>query len=116
MKELYRVVGDDRMSDFIQTLADAIMDTLEDFFSSFTVPTGKNLKYSLFVLIGFLLYSIIGGIFNLPSFVQWQEALVAVIIVSIVCLIDSGNRSAIKKITTDLKNKVVKYKEVEDDD
>lgn len=99
------------MSDFLETLADAVMDTLEDFFSSFTVPTGKNLVWSLVILVGFFIMSIVTWLFDIPCFVSIKESLTAVIIMGLICLIDQGNRIAIKSITDKLKNKVKKYKE-----
>lgn len=106
----------DKIQDIVQTLVTAIMDALESFFLSFTVPTGKSLKYSLLILLGFLAYSIFGELLGLPSFVQWQEALFAVIIVAAVLLIDEGNRSFIKGLTEDLKGKVIKDKEGKSDE
>lgn len=104
------------LKDLLQTLADALMDTFEDFFESFTMPTGKNLVLSFIVLLIFLVYTVLSLFLPFPNFIQWQEALMAVVIVGAVCLIDVGNRSAIKEMSKQLKSVVVKYKEVEDDD
>lgn len=98
-------------NDFVNTLSEAIMDTLEDFFNTFTVPTGKNLKYSLLVLLGFFLLSVVFGLFGIPCFIQWYESLTAVVITGAVCLVDSGNRLAIKNLKDNIKVKIEQYKE-----
>lgn len=100
----------------LETIVDAVMDTLEEFFESFTVPTGKSLIQTWIVLLGFLVVSIVTQLLGVPCFMQWQEALTAVIVVGIILLIDSGVRASINNVTNKLKDRIIEYREVEDDD
>ncbi len=102
--------------EILENVVDAIMETLEDFFDSFTIPTGKSLIQTWFVLLGFLGFSIIMWLFKFPCFLQPYEALAAVIIVGLILVIDGGVRGHIKKYVGNLRNRVVNYREVEDDD
>lgn len=98
-------------NEIIETLSEAIMDTLEDFFNTFTIPTGKNLKYSFLVLCGFFFISVLLGLLGVPCFIQWYESLTAVVIMGCICLIDSGNRLMIKNLKDSIKVKIEQYKE-----
>ena len=104
------------LNDFIDTLAEAIMETLEDFFRTFTVPTGKSLRYSFVVLLSFFLLSVVMSLLGVPCFIQWYESLTAVILMGGICLIDNSNRIMIKNLKENIKVKLEQSKEEVIDD
>lgn len=93
--------------EYLVEFIDAVMDSLEECFETFTVPQGKRLIYVLYVTIGFLVLSIFLQIVNYKSFISWLEALIAVLIMLCIVSIDNVNKSSIEKVKRLLNEKRV---------
>ena len=63
---------------------EAIIDGLEDFFNVFTYPSRKYIKTAIFISLGFLFISIISIPFEVFVFVNWYEAITAVVLLAII--------------------------------
>lgn len=83
------------MEEFLNILVTGIMDAIEEFFEALTVPSRKYTLYAFFVSLVFLAWSVIALLFNLSTFVNWQEALTCSILLLIIVMIDSSTRSKI---------------------
>lgn len=90
--------------DIIATLLDlctqilnAILDSLEQAIDIFTISSGKRVYQVFYVTIGFLIISILCQLVDIPIFISWKEALVAVIFMGIVSTIELHNQGAISK-------------------
>lgn len=83
--------------EFVNMLVTGVMDAVEEFFSSITAPstkfTFKAFVYSLVFLAG----SIAFEIFDIPCFIQWQEALTCSVLMTIIVLIDTSVRGNIRQ-------------------
>lgn len=84
------------MEEIAKTIIEGIMDAIEEFFDAMVVPTQRYVLDAFFVSCGFLAWSIIAWLFDIFTFVDWQEALTCTILLGIVVLIDTSSRSAIK--------------------
>lgn len=84
------------MSEFVNILVTGIVDAIEEFFSALTVPTKRYTLEAFFVSLVFLVASVVAYIFDLFTFVDWQEALTCSILLGIIVLIDTSTRSTIK--------------------
>ena len=83
------------MRDFVIMFVKAVMDALEEFFSSLTAPSAKFTFRAFVISVGFLILSIAMKFTGMPCFVSWQEALTCVLLMGIIVLIDSSVRSNI---------------------
>lgn len=97
------------MRDFIILFIQGIMDSIEEFFSSLTVPSSKFTFKAFVYAVVFLVMSIVLEMFDMPCFVSWQEALTCVILMSIIVLIDGSVRGNIKKGMSSLKSIADKF-------
>lgn len=70
--------------EILDTCINAIVSGLEDFFNVITYPSRKYIKTAIFIAIGFLALSVAGLLLEVFLFVQWYEALTAVIILIII--------------------------------
>ena len=61
-----------------------IIDGLEDFFNVFTYPSRKYIKTAMFIAFGFLIFSLISIPLNLFIFVNWYEAIAAIVLLAII--------------------------------
>jgi hypothetical protein len=84
------------VSEFVNILVTGIVDAIEEFFSALTVPTKRYTLEAFFVSLVFLVASVVAYIFDLFTFVDWQEALTCSILLGIIVLIDTSTRSTIK--------------------
>lgn len=89
---------------YVEEFILTIMDALEELMETITVPAGKKVTEVLFVLLGFLGFSLFCKLFELPTFVSWVEALTACIIMGIILLINNINASGIEAT----KNKIMR--------
>jgi hypothetical protein len=97
------------MNDFLKILIDGIMDALEEFFDALIVPTQRYTLDAFFVSLIFLAWSVVAKIFELSTFVDWQEALTCVILLGIITLIDSSTRSSITSSLTKVKGVATRF-------
>lgn len=106
--------------EFTRMLVIGIMDSIEEFFASITSPSTKFTLDAFFVSLVFLVWSIVSAIFNLFSFVSWQEALTTSIIMLGIVLVDSGTRSSVKGSMNRLKESasqvIFKKNDVDEDE
>lgn len=70
--------------EILDTCINAIVDGLEDFFNVITYPSRKYIKTAIFVAIAFLAMSLAGLYLEMFIFVQWYEALTAVVILLVI--------------------------------
>lgn len=70
--------------EILDTVISAIIEGLEDFFNVITYPSRKYIKTAIFIACGFLAMSIVGLLAGMFLFVQWYEALTAIIILTII--------------------------------
>lgn len=80
-----------------------IMDSLEDFFDALIVPTAKYIRDAFIISLLFLAVSFGCSIFNIWTFVSWEESLACSIILLIVMLIDSTTRSSVRSAAKNMK-------------
>lgn len=97
------------MEEFLSSLVTGIIDAFEEFFSALTSPTTKFTLDAFFVSLGFLCLSLVAHIFNVFSFVGWQEALVTSIIMLCIVLIDTSTRASIKQNLNKVKTLTDKF-------
>jgi hypothetical protein len=88
----------------LKIIIEGIFDAIEEFFEALTVPTRSYTLDAFFVSIVFLGWSIVAWLFELFSFVNWQEALTCTILLGIIVLIDSSTRSTIKSNLAKVKS------------
>ena len=84
--------------DILERILEGIMDAIEYFWDGLKQPTAKYTLGAFLVSLVFLVISIVMPLLGIAfQFVSWQEALTCSIILSIIALIDSSNRSLMKK-------------------
>lgn len=84
-----------------------IVDGLEDFFSVMVYPNKKYLKTSIIICLGFLLFSLVSLVFDIFTFVSWQEALTGLIMLLIIYVASITTMGDINKVTSLIKNTAV---------
>lgn len=84
---------------------DMIMDSLEEFVDTAAMPKGKKLNHVLYVLFGFLAFSLITLFMKVPVFVTWQEALAAIIMMTFICCINKVTKTQVEGLLNKIKNK-----------
>lgn len=75
-----------------------IYDSLEEFAEGLSFAGSKRLRDAFYVTLGFLGFSVIMKLINLPTFISWQEALMAAGIMGVLLLIDILNQVGVRKI------------------
>lgn len=80
-----------------------VFDSLENCVTSVTISAGKRTLRVCIILSVLLCISVLLEWLGLPSFVTWEEALVALGIAGVIAVVDSGNQNAIKKVRKKLK-------------
>lgn len=70
--------------EILESCISAIVEGLEDFFNIITYPSRKYIKTAIFIACGFLVVSVAGLGLGMFIFVQWYEALTAIIILTII--------------------------------
>lgn len=84
--------------DILERILEGIMDAIEYFWDGLKQPTAKYTLGAFLVSLAFLAISIIMPLTGIGfQFVSWQEATTCSVILSIIALIDSSNRSLMKK-------------------
>lgn len=96
--------------DLCKQLLDAILDALEQAIDIFTISSGKRVYQVFYVTLGFLVISILCQLVQIPIFVSWKEALVAVVFMGIVSLIELHNQGVISKFKDVAVKKMSKTK------
>lgn len=108
----------EQMEEFFNNVIDGIMDAIEEFFEAMIVPTRRYTLDAFFVSVIFLGWSIVAWLFDLFSFVNWQEALTCALLLGAIVLIDSSARSAISSNLSKIKSVASRFsyngEEVED--
>lgn len=108
----------EQMEEFFNNVIDGIMDAIEEFFEAMIVPTRRYTLDAFFVSVIFLGWSIVAWLFDLFSFVNWQEALTCTLLLGAIVLIDSSARSAISSNLSKIKSVASRFsyngEEVED--
>ena len=97
------------MRDFVTMLVQGVMDALEEFFESLTAPSTKFTLNAFLYSLVFLVMSIVLGLFEVPSFVSWQECVTCSLLMFVIVLIDSSVRSDIKSGMGKLKEVASKF-------
>lgn len=82
----------------VEFFVKGILDCLEDCFSTFTVASGKNVLYVFLACVSLLVYTVTMKVFGLYSFLDWQEAMPAVVLTGCLTLMNYGNNKAVVKI------------------
>lgn len=91
------------MVEYLKYLVEAIMDAIEEFFSALTAPSTTFTFYAFLVSLGFFGWSIVALYAELPTFVDWDEALTCSLLLLIIVLIDTSARSSIKSTLLKIK-------------
>lgn len=92
------------MEEVLRIIVNGIMDAVEGFFEALVIPTAKFTLYAFFVSLGFLGVSVCCEVFEVFSFVSWEEATTCSIILLCIVLIDTSTRSSIASYFGKLKN------------
>ena len=95
-------------------IVDGIMDCVEQSFDSLTMPSGKNTLKILAVCAALLLLSTVLRLFGLSAFIQWQEAVIACLMIGLINIRDSMNRKKIADIIIKLRQSVMAVEEREE--
>lgn len=103
------------MKEFIITLSNTVLDTIELFFNVFVLPSASYVFFAFLVSLCITGISAISYAFNIFSFVDIDEAVTANIILLVLVLIDSQSRQSIKGNLNKVKRKfVVTEEQLED--
>ena len=85
-----------------------VVNGIEDFCDVVVIPTKKYIEVALYIATGFLVFSIIAYLFELPTFVQYPESIACVIMLLIIYLSSAITMKDIKKIKSKIKIKTKK--------
>ena len=83
---------------YVEEFIFTVMDALEEFMNTVSIPTGKKLYEVFGILLGFLGFSLICKFIGLATFVSWVEALVACIIMGVILLTNNISKSKVEKV------------------
>ena len=97
--------------EILQEIIKVMFDCIEDCVSTMTIPSGKRMIHVFYVTLGFLVLSIIFRLLGIMSFISWQEALTASIIVGIISSVNYISKMQIESVLNRLKSKAKKRKE-----
>lgn len=75
-----------------------VMDTLEEFTERFQIAGGVRFKEVWFVVLGFLLFSLLAKLFKLKTIISWQEGVTSLVVVTGICIFDYLNVNGTKEI------------------
>lgn len=89
--------------EYLKYFIEAIFDALEEFFSALTAPSTKFTFGAFLVSLGFVAWSVIALFAELPTFVDWDEAVTCSILLLIIVLIDTSARNSIKSTLSKIK-------------
>lgn len=95
------------MQKIVKEILVAVMDCIEECFDSLTLAEGKRILEVCFVCYILLLFSIVCKIFQIPSFITWQEVLPACIVLTVMCIQDITSLKVIQYVKKVITNKVV---------
>lgn len=87
------------IEEYIRLLVDGVMDSFEEFFDAISVPSAKFTFHAFLVSLIFLPISILCEVFQVLTFVSWQESITCSLILLCVTLVDATTRGEIKKNT-----------------
>lgn len=97
------------MDEVLKVIVEGIYDAIEEFFSALVVPSRRYTLDAFFVSLGFLAWSLIAFFYDLATFVDWQEAVTCVVLMTIIVLIDSTTRSGIKNGLLKVKSSASRF-------
>ena len=95
----------DMLNRILDSFIGLVVDGLEDFFSVISYPTKEYIRTALFIACGFFVFSVAGFVLGYVVFVDWYEALTAVIILGLIYLTSFISEAQVSKITNGFKNK-----------
>lgn len=94
------------LDEILETVITMILDAIESFFNALVYPTAKHLQTAIYTSMVFLLVSLTAMLFeNVPTFVDWQEALTCTIILLIIYGVNSISQNDINKMSNSIKDK-----------
>lgn len=96
----------------LDTCISAVVEGLEDFFNIVTYPSRKYIKSAIFIACGFFGFSIVGYLLQWFLFVNWYEALTAIIILAIIYFVSDLSLNQVQDVAN---NMVVKTTQVFND-
>ena len=94
----------EQIEEYLQLSVELVVDNVENFMETITMPTAKSIRDSFLISLGFTAVSVFCEYIDILCFITWDEAVVCNIILLILTLIDSGTRSAIKGNIKKLKD------------
>lgn len=83
-------------NEVLNTCISAIVDGLEGFFDVVTYPSRKYIKTALFIACGFLAMSLVGLLLDFVLFVNYYEAITAIIILLIIYFVSDISASQVQ--------------------
>lgn len=93
-------------AELVKSLIRIVVDSLEEFFEVLVAPTASFTKDAFLVSLGFTAFSLLTHYLDIISFVSWQEAVTASVLMLVVVFIDSSSRSKINNGLSKLKESV----------
>lgn len=95
--------------EFVNMLVTGVMDAMEEFFASLTAPSTKFTFNAFIYSLIFLGASVAAELFEIPCFVQWQEALACSLLMGVIVMIDTSVRGNIKDGLSKLKSATSRF-------
>jgi hypothetical protein len=86
------------MDEILEQTVTAVMDCIEDCFTTMTLPVGKRLVKVFGVTLVFTAVALLMKFLGIPTFLTWQEAAAASLIVGLICGIQGMTKSRNKKL------------------
>lgn len=93
----------DELIEILYTVVVSVADTLR-------LPTGQSLLCCLQVSGIVFLSSLIGSIFHLYTFISWQGALIALIVLGVLAFMERSGNNELSKMYMELKSSVRRLK------
>jgi undecaprenyl pyrophosphate phosphatase UppP len=89
----------------LDTFIKMIVDGLEDFFNVMVYPNKKYLQLAIYICLGFLVFGLLGLVFEFYVIVTYPEAISALIMLLIIYVASIVTKSDINKVTTIIKDR-----------
>lgn len=100
-----------KLKDFAILIVTTIIDCLEESFNCMTYVGGKNLKWVLLIVFSFIPVTILLTILKLNTFIPWQDATIAFIVMLLIYGINNITRDSVEKSMFKVKGAMNSIKE-----
>lgn len=87
-------------------IAEALLDTLKSCLDNITMPTGKNLLPTVIFSFSITIISLLTNLFNITSLVDWRGALLATVLLTILCYLERRGDNEISRLYRAAKSSI----------